>query len=111
MSIQVLKADGTREVFKVEKLKQSLTRAGATHAEISDIAKNIVSTLHEGITTKEIYRNAFDLLQQSSSHSQVRYSLRKALFGLGPTGFPFEDFLARLFEEEDIPQLHELPCR
>jgi len=100
MSIQVLKADGTTEVFKVEKLKQSLKRAGATNAEISDIAKDIVDTLHEGITTQEIYRNAFELLQQSSSSSQVRYSLRRALFGLGPTGFPFEDFLARLFEEE-----------
>lgn len=100
MSIQVLKADGTKEVFKAEKLKRSLKRSGATNAEISNITKEIESTLHEGITTQEIYRNAFELLRENSSPSQARYSLRRALFGLGPTGFPFEDFLARLFAEE-----------
>ena len=30
----------------------------------------------------------------------ARYSVRRALFGLGPTGFPFEDFLARIFQAE-----------
>jgi len=100
MSIQVVKADGKSEGFRVEKLQRSLKRAGATNKEISDIVSTVETNLHDGITTQEIYRHAFELLRQSDSPIQARYSLRRALFGLGPTGFPFEDFLSRMFEEE-----------
>ena len=100
MSIQVVKADGKSESFRVEKLQHSLKRAGATNKEITDIVSTVETNLHDGITTQEIYRHAFELLRQSDTPIQARYSLRRALFGLGPTGFPFEDFLARMFEEE-----------
>jgi hypothetical protein len=100
MSIQVTKADGTTERFKVEKLKHSLQRAGATSSEIDSISTEIETTLHDGMKTQEIYRHAFELLRESDSPVRARYSLRRALFGLGPTGFPFEDFLARLFASE-----------
>jgi len=40
------------------------------------------------------------LLRQSEAPAAARYSLRRALFSLGPTGFPFEKFLGRLFELE-----------
>jgi len=100
MSIQVLKADGTTETFKVEKLQHSLKRAGANNAEIKKITKQIEEILHNGIRTQEIYRKAFELLRECSTPVRARYSLRRALFDLGPTGFPFEDFLARLFESE-----------
>lgn len=100
MSATVTKADGTREPFKVAKLKHSLNRAGATKEEVSDITQKIENILHDGITTQEIYRIAFELLRNSEQPIAARYSLRRALFGLGPTGFPFEDFLARLFQTE-----------
>lgn len=96
----VLKADGTAEPFRVEKLKRSLQRAGATKKEITDIVGKVELILHDGIKTQEIYRHAFELLRDSDAPIRARYSLRRALFGLGPTGFPFEDFMARLFERE-----------
>lgn len=98
MSIQVTKADGAVETFKVEKLRRSLRRSGAQPEEINDIVAAIEKRLHNGITTQEIYREAFELLQRSDHPQAARYSLRRALFRLGPTGFPFETFLARLFE-------------
>ena len=100
MSVTVVKADGTVEPFRVSKLRDSLERAGATKAEIVDISKRIEAILHDGISTQEIYRIAFELLRNSEKPIAARYSLRRALFGLGPTGFPFEDFLARLFQSE-----------
>lgn len=96
----VLKADGTYEEFKVDKLQRSLRRAGATKEEITDIVKKVELILHDGIKTQEIYRHAFELLRDSDAPIRARYSLRRALFGLGPSGFPFEDFLAKLFERE-----------
>lgn len=98
--MQITKADGTREQFKVEKLRRSLRRAGADPSEINTIVAQIDRELYEGIQTQDIYRKAFALLRQNQSSAAPRYSLRRALFGLGPTGFPFEQFLARLFQEQ-----------
>jgi hypothetical protein len=100
MPTLITKADGNTEYFKVEKLRRSLRRAGATPDEINQIVVDVDKTLYDGIQTQEIYRHAFALLRQSKPPAAARYSLRRALFGLGPTGFPFEKFLARLFEEE-----------
>ncbi|MFT5849591.1 MAG: hypothetical protein ACI9H6_000400 [Patiriisocius sp.] len=100
MSFQVIKADGNSEAFDVKKLHRSLQKAGATKAEITDVVTKVEAILHDGIKTQEIYRHAFELLRNSEMPIRARYSLRRALFGLGPTGFPFEDFLARLFESE-----------
>lgn len=97
MRFLITKADGGTEYFKVEKLRRSLRRAGAAPGEINNIVQQITSELYDGIKTQEIYRLAFTLLRRSKTPTAARYSLRRALLGLGPTGFPFEKFLARLF--------------
>jgi ATP cone domain len=100
MHIQVTKADGTAEYFKVEKLRRSLRRAGATPAEVNSIVSQIQAELYDGMQTQEIYRRAFTLLRQEELPIAARYSLRRALFSIGPTGFPFELLLGRLFTAE-----------
>lgn len=100
MSVLITKADGTQEPFKVAKLENSLRRAGADKDEIQDIVAAIEEHIQNGMTTQAIYRHAFDLLRESSPPVRARYTLRRALFGLGPTGFPFETYLARLFQTE-----------
>jgi len=100
VSFSVLKADGTTEFFKVEKLRRSLRRSGATPSEVIDVIKAVEERLYDGMKTQEIYRLAFDLLREAAVPVATRYSLRRALFGLGPTGFPFEVFLGRLFAKE-----------
>ena len=97
MPVQITKADGSVEYFKIEKLRRSLRRAGAHPDEVNQIVAEITPTLRDGMKTQEIYRAAFELLRESDSPIAARYSLRRALFNLGPTGFPFEKFLARLF--------------
>jgi hypothetical protein len=99
-AVMVLKADGTLEPFKMEKLQGSLRRAGASPEEITDITHTIEARLTPGITTEIIYREAFELLRQSAKTTAARYSLRRAMVGLGPTGFPFEDYVARLFAHQ-----------
>lgn len=98
--IQVVKADGSVEPFKTKKLQRSLRRAGASKDEVTYIVDHILSELYDGIETQDIYRHAFKLLRESELPAAARYSMRRALFDLGPTGFPFEDFLARLFTRE-----------
>ncbi len=98
--MHVIKADGSSELFEVEKLRRSLRRASASKSEISDIVSRIEAIMHEGMHTQEIYRHAFELLRNSKTPVSARYAVRRALFGLGPTGFPFEDFIARIFASE-----------
>lgn len=100
MHIEVTKADGSSEYFKVEKLRRSLRRAGATPDEVNAIVAQIGKELYDGMSTQEIYRRAFTLLRERELPIAARYSLRRALFGIGPTGFPFELLLGRLFTAE-----------
>jgi hypothetical protein len=99
MATTITKADGSVEFFKIEKLRRSLRRAGANPGEINEIVGEVNKTLYDGVQTQEIYRHAFSLLRNSRPPAAARYSLRRALFNLGPTGFPFEKFLARLYQE------------
>ena len=100
MSVLVTKADGTTEEFVEDKLRRSLRRAGAGREDIQDVVEHINAILRDGIKTQEIYSKAFEHLRNIEQPSAARYSLRRALFSLGPTGFPFEDFLAKLFAAE-----------
>lgn len=100
MHVKVTKSDGTTEYFKVEKLRRSLRRAGATAEEVNSIILEMTDQVYEGMQTQEIYRIAFSLLRKKTFVVAARYSLRRALFSLGPTGFPFEKFLARLFVKQ-----------
>lgn len=96
----IVKADGTVEPFDMAKLEVSLRRAGASRDTIARICKSIALTLLTGMSTHDIYRRAFTLLRREERSTAARYSLRRALFELGPTGHPFEDFVAELFRLE-----------
>jgi len=96
----ITKANGDVEEFQSKKLMHSLRRAGAREEEVDAIVAHIESVMEDKMPTGKIYQEAFEMLQRSAQPVASRYSLRRALFGLGPTGFPFEDFLTRLFTEE-----------
>ncbi len=97
MSFQIIKADGEQEGFDPVKLQASLKWAGATHDEAERILRQVSADLKEGVTTEDIYHHAFQLLQEHSAPAvAARYSIKRALFALGPSGFPFEQFFAEV---------------
>lgn len=96
----VTKADGTVEEFDQRKLRHSLRTAGASKEAIDDIVSQVEAILHDGMRTGDIYRHAFSLLRSAPVPVTARYALRRALFGLGPTGFPFETYLGKLFSKQ-----------
>ncbi len=97
--VYIIKADGQRELFDPKKLEESLSNAGASKESITHILQIIHSELTDGLTTREIYRHAFDLLKKSNKHVAVNYSLRRAIMDMGPSGFPFEQLIAGVFEK------------
>lgn len=100
MSVHITKADGLQEPFNPHKLLESLHRAGAAEEVAGRIAKEISTELREGMTTQELYRRAFAHLRQERREVAARYSLKRALLEFGPSGFPFEEYLSKLFQSE-----------
>jgi hypothetical protein len=98
--MKIVKHSGTIVDFKRSKLKQSLLKSGATPAIVDDVLQLIEKEVYEGISTKQIYKMAFGLLKKSSNSNAARYNLREAIRLLGPAGFFFEKFIARLFAVE-----------
>lgn len=96
---QVIKADGTRELFDESKLRASLERAKASPAAIDTVIHHVLGEVEEGMTTHHIYKHAFSLLKKIETPAAKKYSLRRAVMDLGPTGFPFEKFVAEVFKE------------
>lgn len=96
--VLITKADGEKEVFDYEKLMRSLENSGAERSVSKDIAERISSTLVEGTTTEQIYKTAFELLKEEEKQPvAAKYSLKRAVLDLGPSGFPFEDFVSEIY--------------
>lgn len=98
--IYVVKADGTRELFDQNKLTISLKKAGASSKTVEDILLKISQNLSQDITTHAIYKYSFDLLHHEEHPIALKYSLKRAIMDLGPSGFPFEDFVAEIFRNK-----------
>ncbi|OHA79830.1 MAG: hypothetical protein A2747_03370 [Candidatus Yonathbacteria bacterium RIFCSPHIGHO2_01_FULL_44_41] len=92
----VIKSTGERERFSMEKLRRSLTRSGADKETTDKIVEHIIPELHDGMKTSQIYKHAYSILKKKKYPAAVRYSLRKAVMELGPSGFPFEKFVAEV---------------
>ncbi|MCH8332144.1 MAG: restriction endonuclease [Bacteroidetes bacterium] len=96
--ILITKASGEKVIFDPKKLIKSLSHSGANGDTINSILAEIISELHEESTTKEIYKKAFKLLAKTSRSFAAKYKLRKAIQELGPTGYPFERYVAEILK-------------
>lgn len=94
--ISIIKASGENVSFSSEKLKLSLERAGASEIEINKITEEVSRQLYEGISTKKIYRIAFNLLKECSRPMAAKYHLKQAIMELGPSGYPFEKYIGEI---------------
>ncbi|AEM71862.1 hypothetical protein Murru_2838 [Allomuricauda ruestringensis DSM 13258] len=90
----ITKSTGAQVEFSVEKLKKSLLYSGASDDMVQEIVQRVQDELYPGISTREIYNRAFALLKKKESVYASKYKLKKAIYELGPTGFPFEKFIS-----------------
>lgn len=94
----IVKGDGTKEDFQIEKLIQSLQRSGTEETLATEVAGKVAVKIKAGMTTSAIYQEAFKALEREERVSAARYSMRRAVLELGPTGFPFEKFFAAVMK-------------
>ena len=98
--ILVIKNSEEREYYSVDKLRVSLRSCGATNNQVNVIINQVNSQIYNGITTNEIYKKAFSILKKLDRTFASRYSLKRAIFELGPTGYPFERLISALLKEK-----------
>ena len=96
--IDIVKSSGKKVKFSLHKLSKSLKRTGADEDTINKILDKVRDELYQGISTKEIYNRAFVLLKKKNSYLASKYKLKKAIYELGPTGFPFEYFISAVLK-------------
>jgi len=97
-TIEIIKSSGQKVKFSLDKLRNSLKHSGADHELVEEIVSKVNDELFEGITTNEIYNRAYSLLKNNKSIFASKYKLKKAIYELGPTGFPFERFVAAILQ-------------
>ena len=98
--IMVVKRSGEHKPFSERKVRTSLKRAGADDALIDTIVSRVEGELYDGISTREIYVHVFGLLRELQSTLVSRYDLKRSIMELGPSGFPFEIFVAGVLEAQ-----------
>lgn len=98
--MQVKKHSGELVAFNPDSLRHSLSRSGASTDEVEKVFDELKPKLYDGISTRELYELAFDHLKVHRNTYAARYSLKKALRDLGPEGFYFEKWIARIFQED-----------
>lgn len=96
--ILITKASGEKAYFDEDKLRHSLSKAGAEDFQVNEIISELVKELYDGISTKRIYHLAFDRLKNRSKHLAARYHLKQAIMELGPSGYPFEKFVGEILK-------------
>lgn len=81
--INIIKASGELVPFIPEKLRISLSKVGANQDLIEQIINEVNQSLYEGMTTKEIYRIAFQLLTKKIANIGGKISFKKSHYAVG----------------------------
>lgn len=96
--IMITKASGELQEFSQEKLRRSLERSGAESMLADEIVEHISGQVYDSLSTKVIRARALAMLKTHRKSYAARYNLKRAIAALGPSGFPFEQYVARLFD-------------
>lgn len=99
--VYVIKANGEKEPFDEEKVRSSIFRAGIPQSLEDQVVAHVKSRLYENIPTSEIFHHIVEFLGSSPApYTRAKYSLKQSIMDLGPTGYPFEDFVAEILKAQ-----------
>lgn len=97
--VWVIKRNGEKESFDKRKIIRTCMRAGADKKIAERIAEEVEKKIYNGISTEKILKMVLELLEEKTLGNAARYDLKMALFRLGPAGYEFEKFVAKLLRE------------
>lgn len=100
--ITVIKRDGSEVLFDDMRVLRSMERSGVPKELHDQVLQHIKERVQKDntITTDEIFYHIREFLVGKDKGSAQRFNLRQGIFELGPTGFPFEKYLAKVFSDQ-----------
>ncbi|MFY0601315.1 MAG: restriction endonuclease [Cyclobacteriaceae bacterium] len=98
--IRIKKHSGELDPFSEDKLRNSLSNAGAKQNVVDEVLAEIKPDLYDGIKSSEVYRSAHRSLKKKEHINSSRYGLKKSILQLGPTGYPFEVLVSEIMASE-----------
>lgn len=98
----IIKANGDRARFSRKRLFTSLIRSGAAKDVANSVTDKVSTEIMDGVsTTHDIYGRAHALLRGMKQQPVAgRYSLKRSIMELGPTGFPFEVLFGEILKRQ-----------
>lgn len=95
----VIKRSGEKEEYSEDKVRRTMNRVGVPDDLKPDVLKHIQEKFENNeMTTDDVFRHIMEFLEPRDRRSSLRLNLREAIFELGPTGYPFEKYLAKIFQ-------------
>lgn len=95
--ILIVNSQGENEVFSPKKVWRSARRAGASPQQAQEAVEATSAQVTTGMSTQDIYNIILSVVRKESPLVGMRLNLKKAIQSLGPTGFPFEKYVASLW--------------
>lgn len=93
----VLNAEGEKEPFSSLKVYRSAARAGASKDLARNVANSVQKEIYPGIQTFDIEKKVQKSLSRENLAAGLRFNLKQGMRKLGPTGFPFERYIGKIF--------------
>lgn len=98
MPVQIKKRSGISEQFNEEKIYHSMRNAGVEHSLAQEVSRMLGQDSNNLVTSEDLHRRTGELLLMKHAASAARYNLKQAIMALGPTGYPFEKFVAQVLQ-------------
>ena len=95
--MQIKKFSGEYQNFSPKKIYKSNKQAGGSSKLAKETLDIVKKKIHKDITTKEILKIVLSNLGKKPGVSE-KYDLKRAMMSLGPTGFPFEKYFAKILQ-------------
>ncbi len=98
--VEIIKSNGEKRPFSWHKVYRSVKRSGAPSGLAKEVANRVQKEVQNGWTTLQISKRVREMLQERRPSASIKFNLFWAMTQLGPTGFPFERYVARIFETQ-----------
>ena len=100
-ALMVVKRSGELEPYSEEKVIHSMNRVNVPPELQPQVLSHVRQQFRgEYLSTDDLFKEVFDFLRHTDKKASLRLNLRRAIQELGPTGFPFERYLARIFQDQ-----------
>lgn len=96
--IMIRKKSNSFEEFSEKKYRQSLIRAGVSKIHTDQIVEQIQQRMKDYFSTSLLHNATYKAILKISKVHAANYNIKRAIYNLGPTGYPFEILCAEMFK-------------